>query len=165
MATNEPPPPPPGGTPPPPPPPPGGRPPPPPPPSQPGAPPPGWQQPPVAPGYQAPAQTDGMAVAALVCSIASIVICWAFPVPAVVALFLASSSNRKIKASGGRLTGEGMNTAARIIGWIGIGIAVIFWIVIIAVAASGGFDDDNDFDEEFGMAAQAVQYAAARTGL
>ena len=86
------------------------------------------------PGFGAPQQTDSKAIIALVCAIGSFVI---FPlVPAVVALVLASSSNREIEASGGRLTGEGLNTAAKVIAWINIGLSVLgVLLLVLALAA------------------------------
>jgi hypothetical protein len=80
-----------------------------------------------------------MAVAALVCSIASWVLC---PIVlAVVALALAHGAGNKIDASEGRLGGQGMVRAAQIVSWIHIGLitlaTVITAIVLIAVDASG----------------------------
>ena len=126
-----------------------------------GSSPPGWTPPPPG-GYSAGPQTDGLAIGALVTSIAGIFVCGVVPVHSVVALILASSSNNKIRASGGRLGGEGLNRAAQIISWIWIGLSVLFWVVIVIIAASGGFDDDdnNDFDS-LGV---GLQYLAARFG-
>ena len=89
---------------------------------------PGYGQPPY--GYYGAPQTDGKAVGALVCAIAAWVVC---PfVTAVVALILASQSSRDIRNSSGRLGGEGMNTAARIIAWINIGLSVLFLLFFFA---------------------------------
>lgn len=80
---------------------------------------------------------------ALILSILSWVVC---PIiPAIIALVLAKQSNDEIAASAGRVGGEGLNTASKIISWINIGlyaaIAVIlgavFLIAIVAGAASG----------------------------
>jgi hypothetical protein len=146
-----------------PPPPPEQPPPPPPQPPAPGGPPPGWEPPPAGTpgyGYSAP-QTDGTAVAALACAIGAFIVC---PViPAIVALVLAHGSQQKINASGGRLTGDGLNTAARIVSWIHLGLVVLVIAIIVVVAIAGGFDsDDNDFDDnDFGL---ALQYLAVRFG-
>jgi hypothetical protein len=126
-------------------------PPPPPPPGQYGAPPPGQYggrgqygaPPPVgqygAPqpyGYGAP-QNEGLAVGALVLSIVSWVFC---PIiPAIVALVLASQAKAKIEASGGRLTGLGLCTAAKIISWIHLGLVSVGVLVVVLVAIAGGF--------------------------
>jgi hypothetical protein len=74
-------------------------------------------------------------VAALVCGIASFVVC---PVlPAVAAVILAPGAKRKIRESGGRLDGEGMATAGQVLGWINIGLAAFLVIILVIVAASG----------------------------
>ncbi len=101
-----------------------------------------------APGYPPygypPAQTTStMAVVGLILSILSWVICPV--VPAIVALVLASKSNQEIAASQGRVGGEGLNTATKIVSWINIGLyaaiavilGAIFLIAIVAGAASG----------------------------
>lgn len=116
-----------------------------------GAPPPGWGAPPPPgygtppPGWGAPAgyggygyaapQNDGKAIGALISAIAAFVIC---PfVPAVVALILAGQSARAIRESGGRLTGEGMVTAARVIAWANIVLCVLGVLLFVVVAAVG----------------------------
>jgi hypothetical protein len=93
------------------------------------------EPPPGAP-YPAPPQTDGDAVGALVLAVASFVVCPV--VAAIVALVLARQSQRKIAASGGRLTGEGVNQAARIIAWTHIGLAAFAILVLVVLAASAG---------------------------
>ena len=130
-----------GGPPPPPPPPPPGY----------GAPPAGYGAPPgygPPPGYapygyapygQPVKQTESKAVVALVLSIVSWVAC---PfVPAIAALIVAADADRKIKASGGYLEGEGLVKASRIISWIHLGLCalalVIFLIAVVAVGSSG----------------------------
>lgn len=100
------------------------------------------------PGYGSSApQTDGSAIAALCCAIGAFIVC---PViPAIVALFLAHNSQQKINASGGRLTGDGLNTAARIISWVHLAIFVVLIAIFIIIGVTVGFDsgdDDNDFD-------------------
>jgi hypothetical protein len=90
-------------------------------------------------GY-APPQTDSKAVIALVLSICAWVLCPL--IPAVIALVLAGQSKRDIAASGGRLTGEGMNTAARIISWLNIGLVLagIVLALLFVVVAGVSFD-------------------------
>jgi hypothetical protein len=102
-----------------------------------GAPPPGWGAPPQQGyggygGYAAP-QTDGKAIGALIASIASFVIC---PfIPAVVGVILAGQSARAIRESNGRLSGEGLAMAAKVIGWINIVLCVLgVGLVILSVA-------------------------------
>lgn len=92
------------------------------------------------PGYAAPRRTEGNAVAALVLAICSFVVCPL--IPAVVALFLASSATRNIEASNGALDGASLVSAAKIIAWINIGLclvgiaAVILLIVVAAVGSN-----------------------------
>ena len=137
--------------------------------SPPGPPPPGqppnWGQPPPPPpppyGYGPPPpygpqygyarrqpQTEGTAITALVLSIASFMLWWLFGlgvVLAIVAVALCPSAKRKIDASGGALTGTGLVTAARIIGWINIGLTALVVVILVIVAIAGGFDDSDEF--------------------
>jgi hypothetical protein len=108
-----------------------------------GQPPPGYGQPPYgAPpgygyGYPAGPQNDSTATAALVIAVVGFFIC--APVGAIVALILANSSQKRIEASGGQLTGIEQARAARIIAIIELvltGIAIL--IGVIAIIASMG---------------------------
>jgi len=104
---------------------------------------PGYGQPPYgAPpgygyGYPAGPQNDSTATAALVIAVVGFFIC--APVGAIVALVLANSSQKRIEASGGQLTGIEQARAARIIAIIELvltGIAIL--IGVIAIIASMG---------------------------
>jgi hypothetical protein len=95
-----------------------------------------------------------------VLAIASFVVCPL--IPAIVALVLAHQSQQKIAASGGRLTGEGLNQAARIIAWIHLGLFAFGILILIVIAAAGGFDSDNDND--FDSIRTIGSYVAARFG-
>jgi len=103
---------------------------------------PGYGQPPYgAPGYgygyPAGPQTDSSATAALVIAVVGFFIC--APVGAIVALVLANSAQKRIEASGGRLTGLEQARAARIIAIIELvvtGIAIL--VGVLAIAASLG---------------------------
>lgn len=90
--------------------------------------------PPPGTGAYAPPRTEGTAIAALICSIGSWLLCPM--ILAVIALALAHAAGNKIDASAGRLTGNGLVRAAQIISWIHIGfltlLAVIIAIVLIA---------------------------------
>jgi hypothetical protein len=97
-----------------------------------------------------------------VLAIASFVVCPL--VPAIVALVLAHTSQQKIDASGGRLTGEGLNTAARIIAWIHIGLIALVVVIIVIVGIAGGFDDNNDDDIDFDSLRTIGTYLTARFG-
>lgn len=83
-------------------------------------------------------QTSSNAIVALVLSITSWVVC---PIIfAIVALVFANMGSKEIKASGGRVTGEGLVTGAKVVAWINIGLWTaliligIFAFAIIAVA-------------------------------
>ena len=129
------------------------------------APPPTWPPqgatPPAAypppPGYAAPAAyptqggypppyayapaplTSTNAIIGLVLAIASWVVC---PViPAIIALVLAAKSQQEILASQGRVGGDGLNLATRIISWINIGfwaLLIVGFGVIIAITLLAG---------------------------
>ena len=107
-----------------------------------GPPPPGWGE----PGHrQGPQRTDSKAIIALVLACASFIL---FPlIPAIVALVLASSAKRDIAASGGRLGGEGLVTAAKVISWINIGLSVLFVVILVTafgLLTSTGFSEGGD---------------------
>ncbi|MFM1965607.1 MAG: hypothetical protein RL134_1332 [Actinomycetota bacterium] len=94
---------------------------------------PGYVVPP-PPGYPAqsyaypPAQTTSTnAVVGLVLSIVSWLLC---PIiPAIVALVLAKKSGEEIAASQGRVGGEGLNTATKIVSWINIAFYGAFIVI------------------------------------
>jgi len=99
---------------------------------------PGGQQVGGQPQYVSAPQTSSNAIVALVLSITSWVIC---PIIfAIVGLVFANMGSKEIKASGGRVTGEGLVTGAKVIAWINIGLWAalivigIFAFAIIAVA-------------------------------
>lgn len=88
--------------------------------------------PPYAPsGWPVPPQTDGTAICVLVLAISSFVV---FPVvPAVVALVLAPGAERDIAASGGRLTGDSLVRAGRVVAWIHLGLCLAGLLLLLAV--------------------------------
>ncbi|HZA34266.1 MAG TPA: DUF4190 domain-containing protein [Vicinamibacterales bacterium] len=140
------------------PPPPPQSPPPPPPQSPPSGPPPGPTPPPAPPaygqqaggyGYQSTPKTNGLAIASMVLGIVG-VIPYCFAVCSILALVFGYIARRQIDESGGTQGGRGMAIAGIILGWIGVGFAILFWIgIIIAVIVS----DDDD------TARATVQYA------
>ena len=81
-------------------------------------------------GYPAPAQTEGTAIGALVCAIVGLIVCGV--VLGVVGLVLANSAQQKIDASGGRLTGSGLVTAARVISIVDLVTWALFMLVFFA---------------------------------
>jgi hypothetical protein len=81
-------------------------------------------------------RTSSNAVVAVVLAICSFLGCPL--VPAIVALFLASSAQKEIDASGGWVTGSGLVRGARIAAWINIGLCVLFglFVAIVALAST-----------------------------
>lgn len=94
------------------------------------------------PAYPPAPKTSSNAIIALVLSIAAWAVCPI--VPAIVALVFASMASKEIDASGDRLQGRGMVTAAKIVSWINIGFyaaaIVIGAFVLILIAIAGGMD-------------------------
>jgi hypothetical protein len=81
-------------------------------------------------GPPAPRESTN-AIVALVLAIGSFVVC---PVVfAVVALVMCSSASREIEESRGWVTGSGLVTAARILAWINIALAVAAVVVGLLV--------------------------------
>jgi hypothetical protein len=88
---------------------------------------------PYPPPYPYPSQqTEGFAIGALICAIASFVVC---PViPAVAALILAQNARNRIDDSMGRLGGAGLVTAARVLAWIHLGLVML---VLLGLSIAG----------------------------
>ena len=106
-----------------------------------GYPPPAY--PPQGYGYPPAQTTSTTAIVGLVLAIVSWVLCPI--VPAIIALVLAKKSNDEIAASQGRVGGEGLNTATKIVSWINIGLyaAIIvilgaFFLITLVLAAASG---------------------------
>ena len=102
-----------------------------------------------APGYgyapQAPAApTSSNAVIALILAVVS----WAFCpiISAIVALIFAHQASKEIEASGGRVQGRGLVTAARWVAWINIGLfaamILIGGFVLLLIAIAGGMSSN-----------------------
>ena len=85
-------------------------------------------------GFQ-PQTTPGSATAALILGICAILVCPIICAP--LALVYGNKARNEIDGSGGRLGGRGMATAGIVLGWIGVALAVLSIIWVIAVAASG----------------------------
>lgn len=99
--------------------------------------------PPAASGqaqYEAP-RPSGKAIAALVISIVGLFVCG--PVGGIIALILAGQAKREIRESGGRITGEGQATAAKILGIIGICLGVVAVLAIVAVTFLGNTSEQK----------------------
>ena len=86
-------------------------------------------------------QTSTSAIIALVLSIIS----WTFCplITSIVAIVLAYQADKEIRNSGGKVTGQGLSFAAKIIAWINIGVSVALIILAVVVGlvllVAGGF--------------------------
>lgn len=100
---------------------------------------PGYTPPPAAPAYGPTPQTSNSAIAALVLSIVSWVIC---PIiPAIIALVFANKAEKEIAVSNGWVTGGGLVTASKIVSWINIGLyaaLLAIGVLVLILAAVGG---------------------------
>jgi hypothetical protein len=97
--------------------------------------------PPTAYGASAPAPvahagppaTSNQAVIALCCAIGSYVL---LPfIAAIIALALVPGARDEIAGSGGRLSGEGLLTATKVLAWINIALCVLAVLAVVAVFA------------------------------
>ena len=94
------------------------------------------------PAFSGPTQTESKAIIALVCAIASWVV---FPtLPAIAALMIGKTARQEIRQSGGRLTGDGLVTAARVIAWANLAATVLV-IVLIVLAITLFAASTSDF--------------------
>jgi hypothetical protein len=83
--------------------------------------------------------SNGKAIASLVLGIFGI---FSFPIiSSIVALVLGVQARREIAASGGWQTGDSMARAGIILGWVGIAIYSLLFLILIIVAVS----DPNAF--------------------
>jgi hypothetical protein len=123
------------------------------PPPQPPPAPPAYGQPPsTGAGYQSGQKTNGLAIAALVLGIAGLVF-YACGVASILALVFGYMSRRQIDESGGTQGGRGMAIAGIIMGWIGVALVVIFWVVIVILAVATDNNDDTMSLVRFALAA------------
>jgi uncharacterized membrane protein len=94
-----------------------------------------------AQGEQLRPQTSTSAIVALILSIVSWTICPL--VTAIVAIVLAYQADKEIRNSGGKVTGQGLSFAAKIIAWINIGVSValilLFVVFGLVLLVAGGF--------------------------
>ena len=81
----------------------------------------------------APQRTSGFAIASMVLGII-----WLYWVGSILALVFGYQAKREIRDSGGAVGGGGMATAGIVLGWIGLGILVIFILLGIVAATLPG---------------------------
>ncbi len=89
-------------------------------------PPPGFEQYPAA----GPPKTHSKATASLVCGIVGLFLCGVVLGP--VAIYLGNTARREIRASGGRLSGDGLATAGIVLGIIAVAAFIAGVIFVIA---------------------------------
>lgn len=120
---------------------------------------PGQYDPPAAPyqpyavgspygGYQTVPQTNGLAIASLVVSIAGLVVCCGLP--GVVGAIMGHVARKQIKEQPNQ-TGEGMALAGIIVGWASFGLIVIgtiLWVVLVIVGVVAGSSTDCYYDSD-----------------
>lgn len=80
-----------------------------------------WQQRP----YPQPQATNGYAIASLVLGIL-----WLWWMGSILALAFGYSARRQIAASKGREGGDGLAIAGIVLGWVGVGTFVYFWLLV-----------------------------------
>lgn len=89
--------------------------------------------------YAPPRKTNGLALASMITSICSAVMC---PLVGIVGAIMGHKARAQVKATGEE--GEGFALAGIIVGWIVFGIfiaiIVIYAVVIAIAAANGAFD-------------------------
>jgi len=112
-----------------------------------------WGHPQQQPGYPYgggyPQQSDGLALAAMITGILSLVLTCGYGIGLLgspVALVLGRVSMKRIDRSGGRLAGRGMAKTGFILGIIGtvlLVLALVALVVVVVVAVNGGFDSNN----------------------
>jgi len=73
-----------------------------------------------------------MAIASMVLGII-----WLYWVGSILALIFGYQAKREIRDSGGRIGGSGMATAGIVLGWIGVGTAVLGLLFAIVASSSG----------------------------
>lgn len=99
-------------------------------------------QPPQGPQarYGPPAETNGLAVASLVCGILGVVFPFIPLIPSILAVIFAGRGKRQIDSSGGLQTGRGLAVAGQVLGWVGIALVLvaILGLVALVVVSTGG---------------------------
>lgn len=87
--------------------------------------------PPVVYAITPPDRTNGLAIASLVLGAL-----WLYWVGSILAVILGHIALSQIKRSRGTQSGQGLALAGVVVGWIGVGMLVVFWIVVAAASSS-----------------------------
>ena len=75
-----------------------------------------------------PTKTSGMAIASLVLSLL-----FFYGVGSIIAIVLGFRARREIEASNGTLQGRGMATAGIVIGFIGVFLAILIFVMLATI--------------------------------
>lgn len=100
--------------------------------------------------FTPPKQTNGLAIASLIVSIGSIVLCCGFP--GIVGAILGHVARRQIKDDPNQ-TGEGIALGGIVVGWASFGIAligIVAWILLVVVGAFAGSTIDDCYTDSDG---------------
>jgi hypothetical protein len=94
----------------------------------------GYQPAPTPPGYGYPPQrrTNSMAIAAMIVSLASLFTC---PVVGAVGIYLGNRARAEIRRTGEE--GDGMAVAGVVVGWVAIGLTVLYVCFFAAIFGMG----------------------------
>lgn len=84
------------------------------------------------PAARSTTKTNGFSVAALVLGIL-----WLYWIGSVLALIFGYVAKSQIDKSGGTQSGRGMAIAGIVLGWVGIGILVLLFVVGFGIGVSG----------------------------
>ena len=88
------------------------------------------------PGYVQPQRTSSMATTSLIAGILSVTIRGL--IAGIVAVITGFQARKEIAASGGTIGGEGQAKAGIIMGFISIGLSLIFGCIYLIIVLSGG---------------------------
>jgi hypothetical protein len=103
-------------------------------------PPPQWQQPQSPspaqqyPGWVPPPRTPGQAYASMILGIVGLVLC---PIlPSILALVFGYMARGEIRRAGGQLGGAGIALTGLILGWVGVGLWSLLFLIVVAAGAA-----------------------------
>jgi Domain of unknown function (DUF4190)/Uncharacterised protein family UPF0547 len=80
------------------------------------------------------AKTNGMAIASLVLGIV-----WVYWVGSILALVFGYMAKKQIDESGGTQSGRGMAVAGIVLGWVGVGTASLFFVLLLIGSIGSSF--------------------------
>ncbi|MGH9118215.1 MAG: DUF4190 domain-containing protein [Acidimicrobiales bacterium] len=111
---------------------------------------------PTHPHYEPPAATNGLAIASMVLGILGLL--FLYYIGPALALVFGYRSRRQIDRSQGTQSGRGMAKAGIIMGWVGVGLAIVFTGLFIVSAVA--VDDELDrLEDDLGANIPAAEPA------